>query len=255
MARPINYWLDLRDEDTNNVFENQAAVSGNQTLDGAGAVTLPGGSAIWYAQDTALSRIAPNLGVQSDTLGLSPAFINTGGRHWGRRLSIDVDDTSTITFTVTGYNENGFYVTEAIQANGTTLVEGAEYFTEVTTVAGDGVDASNHFFGIIDELRSPIFATSWYYDVGTRVVINVTGTINYTVQETFDPILDPVFWQKEHKREPTALASVPHWIDLQAAGTADSNNAASVGATGLRVNVSSYSSGAEIDVHIIPEAN
>ena len=70
--------------------------------------------------------------------------------------------------------------------------------------------------------------------------MDVTGTIDFTVQETFDDI------------QSLGLQGA-QWLAISAlsAKTADTTSKSTVGATAIRLIVNSYSSGAELQMNVI----
>lgn len=155
--RPKQILLDLNDVDPNGVFEDQQlGAAGDFILDGAG---VTGGE--WITPD----GIAKIIGFES------------------------AGNISAVTFTVTGFLDvhRHIPVTETLAGPNAATVETTNYFYVITSIAADDAVGTDTEAGPVDEGISPIIPLSWR---GRNVAINVTvtGTANYTVQQSFDPI-------------------------------------------------------------------
>lgn len=245
MARPTHWYIDLLPSDLNGIFQDQQPDT-TATLNGA---EVTGGVA--FVRETEFSRLGNGLGAFSIS---DFAPIHGQRRHWGRSVLLEsAGDWSGQTFTVTGENQDGNIVTEAITGPNATTVTGSTFFRTVTSITVTATVATDIECGFSDLLDSGFIPLGHYSDVGSRVVVNVAGTINYDVHATFDPILDPNWYFTGTPGNTNAVNTNAHWVDVQAGTTTDSSNVVPTGATALRVQVNSYTDGAEIDTHIIQE--
>lgn len=101
-------------------------------------------------------------------------------------------DHSGKTATFIGTDANDHDISETINMPGSSAtVETTLYFktlTSVTPSASIGADTMD--IGYVDEFASPLYPLGWREGVAA-LGVEVTGTINYTVQHTFDDIQDP----------------------------------------------------------------
>lgn len=162
----------------------------------------------------------------------------------GRRISIldlGADDQTGATYTITGTDADDNSLVEAIagpSASGTVTTTG--YFKTITTVAiaspaaGSTVDV-----GTVDEVESPIHLLDWRSDNAAGLGVIVTGTVNYTVEETFRNI---------HENG----TATDNFVDITALAdkTAELGSTATIGAHAIRVVFNSYSDGAEVQVDV-----
>lgn len=195
------------DIDLDNVDDDGIAAS--QTPAGAGAVTLNG--------------------VLGTTLDYARIIAITSG-----------SDISNRTFTITGTDAHGTTISETLTGPNNTTVVTTKFYKTISSITISGAAAGAITIGTI---ATTLVATSHIYplnhksSIPTTIAVDVTGTINYTVQETFAPITDS-----------TSSA----WFSLSAhtGKTADTVATGTVGATGLRVLVNSYSNGAELQLYV-----
>lgn len=201
--------------------------------------------------DIDLDDVDDNGVVELETLGSATDFtiggaLASGGvatMDYARQLVItSVGNDAGITFTVTGTDADGLALSEVVTGPNATTTETAGYFKTVTQIASSGATADDVSVGTVDEASSHTYPVNQVAANGTAIHVNVTGTINFTVQERFDDIQatgNPV--QTNNWQSITALA----------AKTADTTSTASVGATALRILVNSHSSGGELQMHTV----
>jgi len=214
--RRIEIDMDLADVDDDGVFQNQTlGGAGNFTLNGAGVV-----SGEWVTPDLFAKQIG---------------FTSTG-------------NISGVNFTVSGYQDKNktIPITETnIAGPNNNTVETANYFYSIQSVSASGAVGTNTKAGPVDEAISQIIPIKRSYSdrserqVGLTFI--VTGTIDYTVQQTNDDVqslTDRTF----------------NWLD--------SDDSAVVGATAsknsnyialpqaMRVKINSYSSGAALLIQV-----
>jgi hypothetical protein len=167
------------------------------------------------ASATAL-RTAASISV-AGTVALNGALVSGGVATLDnprRILFTSSGNDSGITFTVTGTTFAGNSASEVVTGgNATTATTVLDYAT-VTSIVASGASAGTVSIG-----TSGIAGSAWvrldeWASNYTSIQTNVTGTVNYTIQQTLDDPNDPDF--------PVALANI-NWIN--------SNDTAVVGAT------------------------
>ncbi len=144
---------------------------------------------------------------------------------------------SGINMTIVGTNPDGDALTETRAGPNANTVETTAYFLTITSItAASTLGANTMDVGWVDEVASYSFPIDWRSPYACNIAVDVTGTLNFTVQQTFASVLagDTPVWTSI-----TALASK----------TADTDSSASVGATAIRVITASYSSTAELQVY------
>lgn len=213
--RRIEINMDLADVDDDGVFQNQTlGGAGNFTLNGAGV-----SSSEWVTPDLFAKQIG---------------FASTG-------------NISGVTFTVSGYLDKNktIAISESLAGPNNNTVETTNYFYSIQSITADGAVGTNTKAGPVDEAVSqiiPIARTN--SDRSERQVgltFIVTGTINYTVQQTNDDVQ-------------SLTNRTFNWLD--------SDDSAVVGATAsknsnyiaipeaMRVKINSYSSGAALLIQV-----
>jgi hypothetical protein len=213
--RRIEINMDLADVDPNGVFEDQ-------TLGGSGFFNLNGAGVTngeWVTPDGFAKQIG---------------FESTG-------------NLSGVTFVVTGYQDRNktIPISEGITGPNNSTVETTNYFYSIQSIAATGAVGTNVEAGPVDEAISqiiPIKRTSSdrsQREVGLTFI--VTGTINYTVQQTNDDVqslTDRTF----------------NWLDSDdtnvVGATASKNSNYVAVPQAMRVKINSYSSGAELLIQI-----
>jgi hypothetical protein len=154
---------------------------------------------------------------------------------------------ATIIFTITGTDADGVALTETVTGVNNSTVETTGYFLTVTSIAISATLGANTVdIGWVDEFITPTVRLNTYVDRATCRV-KVTGTIDYTVQETLSDI--------RTRAEDGAF----DWFDVEdPAGLVDLSD---VTATknwvfqpcpqAIRLQANSYSSGAALDLYIV----
>ncbi len=175
---------------------------------------------------------------------ISGGTYTAGDGDGARQLSVlsAADDTGR-TLTVTGTDADGRAQTEEITPANAGTKEGTKYFRTVSSVAIDAASAGNLSVGTVDELVSPTYPLNRHSTAGALAQIDITGTIDVTVQVTADDIQNVSSDQE----------SIP-WVSTQDTGlvtiTADDLGSLDVGATACRLVVNSHSSGGEVQMYI-----
>lgn len=155
-------------------------------------------------------------------------------------------DLHLIGFTIVGTNANGEVISETVATgpNNSTVVSTKLYKT-VTSVTPDTTDGSNNVeVGTVAttlSAESKIVPLNSYSNVAATVAVYVTGTINFTVQETFtDPQIGG--------------ASVCNWtiVTALASKTASTVSQISAHAKAVKIQINSYSASATVVANITP---
>lgn len=163
----------------------------------------------------------------------------SGGIYTGdyaRQIGIlSAADDSLITFTIVGTDANGKAISEAVTGSAAApgTAESALYFLTVTSITSSGAAAGNVSAGTVDELVTNTIPLDRINGDGATVSVeDITGTMDYTVQETFSDIQN---------------ATTFEWYDASdltgrtAAGRAE----LTIHASGIRFKLNSYTSGAD----------
>lgn len=156
-------------------------------------------------------------------------------------------DQSGATFTVTGTDPNGNSQSEAITGptSGATVAS-TKYFKTVTSIAiASPAEACTVDVGTRDATSTAagqIIPLNYYDDIAATIAVDVSGTVNFTVQETFDSVLDTT-GQSANWANISALASK----------TADTTSTASVHASAVRVLITSQTDGATVRMRIVSD--
>lgn len=108
----------------------------------------------------------------------------------GRILGITSGGNDTgITFTITGTDQNGQAVTEAVTGASGGVAVSVNYYTSVASITHTGSVATTVSVGTVNTTASAQMAClplDLYARIGAVVQVDVSGTISYTVQQTWD---------------------------------------------------------------------
>lgn len=170
---------------------------------------------------------------------------NDSGDSLAHKVSIRNDsatDHSGKSVTLVGTDADGRALTEVVTGPaGSATVESAGYFLTLTSATPSATIGADTFdIGWVDEFSSQTIPLNWR---GGNVGLNVTvsGTIDYTVQQTFDDI----------QNETAAFAFNNHPTAALVGATTTLNGAYSEIPRATRVIANSYSSGATLEFNII----
>lgn len=186
--------------------------------------------------------------------GASAVDAGVGGRIVG---IVSAGDDHLITFAVTGISGiDGSVISESVTgssgAPGTAVT--VNFYSSVSSIIPSGNTASTVTVGTVATTLSTIsnmLALDEAQRVPCQVAVEITGTINFSVAETFDPVLTgqggsaPVAAQSAIRFLPTALASK----------SANTTAPLDIGATGIAIIINSYSTGATLTARIIMPTN
>lgn len=197
-----------------------------------------------FASVSAIAIASPVAGSTVD-IGVNGVFISADGlAHRLNLIDTGADVQTGATYTITGTGADGEAQTEDRAGPGSgATVETLKYFLTVTSITiASPVATSTTDIGTVDEVQSTVIPLDFYSAEGATVAVDVTGTIDFTVEETFDSVLD--------LSGPQVNAT---WFDIAALAdkTADTRSVAARNATGLKVTVNSYSATAELQATII----
>lgn len=181
-------------------------------------------------------------GFASNVTGAAWALTATSsGDNLAHQVSIRNDsanDKAAINITLIGTDQNSVLQTETITGPGASAtVESTLYFltlTSVTPASTWGADTAD--IGWVDEFASQTINLNWAAEDAAVLVVDVTGTIDFTLQQTFDLLESST-------------------VRYQAIGGASAKIADGIwnstgGATAVRLVVNSYSSGADIRLNV-----
>ena len=207
-------------------------------------------------EDADLDGLASNIDSSGTTLTFDGALISggtfTSADGLGRIIVIvdsDTDTQSDVTFTITGTNANDNAISDVVTGPGSGLtVASAKYFKTVSSVTVSAAQGGSEKVDIGTRGTTLSAVTKAYPlnsrdSVPPRVSVNVTGTMNFTVQQTYSNLLTTtdasgtIVWE-----DVTALASK----------TADTTASLGIGCRGMRIVVNTYSSGAELQAIVVP---
>jgi hypothetical protein len=151
-------------------------------------------------------------------------------------------DHSGKTVTLVGTDQDGRALTEVVTGPaGSATVESTGYFLTLTSATPSATIGADTFdIGWVDEVSTKTIPLDWRSDLAAAINVDVTGTIDFTVQQTFDNVQVSTGQQSAQ------------WLDISAlaAKTADTTSTSTVGATAIRLKVNSYSSGAELQMNL-----
>lgn len=173
---------------------------------------------------------------------LTATTVPDGAAHRVTIQNNSANSKAAINITVVGTDANGNVLSETLAGPaGSATVTTAGYFkalTSVTPASTWGADTGN--IGYAAQIQTAFLNINVLAEDALAVNVDISGTINYTVQQTFDDL----------------NAASPVWQTLVSAGsqTADGIWNTTGGATGLRVTVNSYSAAATIRVNANPTA-
>ena len=154
------------------------------------------------------------------------------------------NDHSGKTVTLVGTDANGKALTEVVTGPaGSATVESTGYFKTLTSATPSATIGADTFdIGWVDEVASVTYPIDYLSPYACNIHVDVTGTIDFTVQQTFADVL-------------AGTAAVWTSISALASKTADTTSTAAVGATAIRVIVNSYSSGGELQMYTSQAGN
>lgn len=210
---------------------------------------------ITITQTPATSALIANSqspGAGAITLNATAASIDSavGGRILG---IVSGGNDSGITFTITGIDNNGLAASETITGANTSTAVSTKFYKSVSSITHTGSVASTMNVTTVQTVLSTssiIVPLDVYQRVPSEISVQVTGTINFTVLETFDPLL-----LDSSGVTVSPSAAIYQSITALAAKTSTTHGQCDVGATGLLFQINSYSNGATLVARVISPSN
>lgn len=190
--------------------------------------------------DASLTGFASNVTGASFTL-----TANDSGDNLAHRVSIRNDsgtDHSSKTVTLVGTDADGESLTEVVTGPGVSAtVESTGYFlTLVSATPSATIGADTFDIGWVDEVSTNTIPLDFYASTAATVLIDVTGTISYSVEQSFGDILATA-----------APSQNAVWFSVGSPAAVDATADLSIHATGTILLVNSYSSGASLKYTIV----
>lgn len=157
----------------------------------------------------------------------------------GVRIGIaSTGNLSGVAFTVTGLDQDGDAATEAITGPNNSTVQSTTFWSQITAIAADGAVGTDVTVGTVDEIVSRTFPLDWRsHEAATVAVSGLSGTCQFDIEETFDGLGD-------------GAASLA-WLVNQSDKSADFSALLTLHARAVRLRFDSYSSGAELQFHVL----
>lgn len=204
MARPICITIDPANEDGNGYGNDVTGASFTLTANDAG----------------------------DDLAHIVSILNNTANSHAGK------------TITLVGTDADGGALTEVVTGPaGSATVVSTEYFLTLDSATPSATIGADTFdIGWADEVATKTIPLDFYASVTATIAVDVSGTINFTVMETFQSVL-------------TTASPIQNltWRTIGALNnkTADTVNASFSKATGIHLVINSYSDGAAAAMTIL----
>jgi hypothetical protein len=182
-------------------------------------------------------------GFRSNATGVDFVLTATSsGDGLAHQVSIRNDsstDHTGKTFVLLGTDPNGKAQTESVTGpnNGATVESTGYYLTLTSVTPSATIGADTMDIGWVDEVCSQTIMLDRMAWVGASLAVDVTGTINYTVEETISNVQfgETVDWNA---------------ISAFSGKTADVTGTASVGMRAIRLLINSYTDTAEIQLTV-----
>ena len=139
---------------------------------------------------------------------------------------------------ITGTDADDNPETETIALPNATTGETVKYFKTISSITVSADTIGTVAVGTVDEVLGKIYPLNHRSPYGAHISVDVTGTANFTIEETYDDLQLPGY-------PVDAL-----WTDATAAGAIDVLDTMGVGATAFRVKVNSYTDTAEMQITV-----
>lgn len=177
-------------------------------------------------------------------LTLNGALISGGtftSSDYARQIGIlSAGNDAGITFTIVGTDADGKALTEVVTGSAAApgTAESAGYFFTVASITASGAAAGNVSAGTVDEaVTSTIPLDRYNHNPASISVESVTGTIDFSIDETFSDIQNVDTFE---------FYAVTVFANKSAAFRGEISNHA----TGVRLRVNSYTTGADVTMVI-----
>lgn len=158
-------------------------------------------------------------------------------------LTVATANFSAITFTLTGIDIDGKSITETLAGPNNNTVTGTKYFATLSSVAVsaelEGADLLTIGWSAASITKT--IPLEWRSNAAAAMNADISGTINYSVQETFANVYDSL--------SPSTLLP---WnsITAFAAKTADVTSTGTLGANAVRILTNTVTNGATVNLYI-----
>lgn len=182
--------------------------------------------------------------VTGATWTLTNTATNDSLGHLVTILNNSATDHSAKTAVITGTDVDGHSQTETVNLPaGSATVTGTKYFKTVTTIvpsATIGADTMNLGWGAVSV--TPSFVLDRFANVGATIMTDISGTINFTGEETFNPMQSQTAFPSNNNT----------WFTMSglSAKTADTVSSCTLGAVGVRIKTNSVTNGATLSIVI-----
>jgi hypothetical protein len=152
------------------------------------------------------------------------------------------------TLTLVGTDPDGIAQTEDIVLPNATTIETTKYWLSVTSGTTDAATVGTFDIGWVDEVMTKTLPLNYRAHEAATHAVDVTGTIDYTIQETLEEI------------HPQLKAGTPEnlsWFSMEAmtAKTADLKELGELHSSAARLVVNSYTATAELKWVIFQNEN
>jgi hypothetical protein len=209
------YDLDPPNVDPNGIAEQQTKTAGNPlVLNGA---LCDAGTELQFD----IADAYPD-----DIKGVQFAFDSAG-------------DINTAVFTITGLDQYGNAVTEAVTGVTTTAVLTTKYYSQITAIDVTVATATNVFVGTVSGstgfVTNAIPVNRLSRSAAAMAVSGKAGTVQFDLQESYD-----------NPNAPSAM----NWFNVSSNQTADLAAVATVHCTAVRLKLEEYTDGAELQFHV-----
>lgn len=179
-------------------------------------------------------------------------------------LITTTEDDSSGNLVIVGTDADGNSITETIAMPNSTTKSSTKAYKTVTSITTTIAITANISIGTIGSTLSAISKTlplNYYAQAGATVACIHTGTIVYTIQETYDPILvngtTSATWFSGSLNNDTQNTSGSGTVgaNLVSISSADARSQLDAGVTGIRVSIASYNSSATLKIYVNSEHN
>lgn len=187
--------------------------------------------------DADLTGFASN--VTGATFTLTATAATDGLAHQVSIRNDSATDHSGKTVTLVGTNPDGAALTEVVTGPaGSATVESAGYFLTLTSATPSATIGADTFdIGWVDEVLSNTIPLNWRSENGATLSVVVTGTIDFSIEETFQDVLS---------KDVVPYTNTWAAITALATKTANTTSTSTAGATAVRIKINSYDSGGAV---------
>lgn len=175
----------------------------------------------------------------------SSCLVNGQAGKIGHQIAIDCSgDINAAIFTIVGLDPEGRAITETITGVTTTPVESTKYYHKITSITPDTTSAETVWVGAVDECITSMYPISARAVDQYTLAVDITGTINYDVEYTF----------QDHNNTTSTQSLAWNNHSEIVNETTSQNSYIEAMATAVRFVANSYTGGATVQFTIIPNA-